>query len=58
MIFHAKEYMTSLFFGFCLKLGCALSDFLGYSSFVNTMEGSSLDQLIEFKKAFLPSRNP
>ena len=57
MIFDAKENNTSLFFVFYVKLNHPLPHFLGHPSIVNTMERSSLYQVIELKKIFFAPRN-
>ena len=56
MIFYAKENITSLFF--YVELNHPPPNILGYPSFVNTMERSSLYQLTALKKIFLAPRHP
>ena len=52
-----KKISPHCFLFFYVKLGRPLPHFLGYPSFVNTMERSSLYQLIELKKIFFAPRN-
>ena len=58
MIFHPKENITSLLLFFYVEAKHPPPHFLGYPSFVNTMERSSLYQLTALKKIFFAPRNP
>ena len=59
MIFKAKKHITSLFFCFFyveVELKHPPPHFLGYPSFVNTMERSSIYQLAALKNIFFCSQ--
>ena len=53
-----KKTPPHCFLFFYVKLNHPLPHFIGYPSFVNTMDRSSLYQLIALKKVFFAPRNP